>query len=462
MRQPPDAMEPNVELIRPEYIRLGPQGPEVSDRVADVLRAFGTIESVEHGPAPRRREYQQQRLAEILGHARACSPFWAARIPAGRHALWRLPLLHRRDLRAQVQAEGALPLPPEHGELIPNATSGSSGEALTFWCSSLAGAYNEARYSFDDVMSGRDLTLPFTAVSKRFKSVESFERWPSLTGEFWRTGGGRGIPISTRSIEEGIEDILAGPVGHLLTRPAALDALIGHVQRTGRQPERLGEILANSETVTPALRARTREVLGARIADRYSCEELGPIAFQCPTLDTHYHVATSNVLLEAVDDRGRPAPDGRPGNLVVTGLNALATPILRYDIGDVGRLLPRCPCGHAGPALTDLQGRRKGLLRLPDGRRLYCNLSAKALLAAAPVREFRILQTGARTLVIRVVADGALTPAQTEGIAELLRAETSPDFAVQVESVDAIDWGEGGKRITVLNLLDHPLDRLDA
>jgi phenylacetate-CoA ligase len=364
-------MDPKPELIRPEYIRLGPQGPEVSDRAADVLRAFATIEGVEHGPAPRRREYQQQRLAEILGHARACSPFWAARIPAGRDALWRLPLLHRRDLRAQVQAEGALPLPPEHGEPIPNATSGSSGEALTFWSSTLGGAYNEARYAFDDVMSGRDLSLPFTAVSKRFKSVESFDRWPSLTGEFWRTGAGRGIPIAARSIEDGIEDILAGPVGHLFTRPAALDALIDHVLRTGRRPERMGEVLTNAETVTPVLRARAREALGARIADRYSCEELGPIAFQCWALDTHYHVATSSVVLEAVDDRGRPAPDGRPGNLVVTGLNALATPILRYDIGDVGRLLPRCPCGHAGPALTDLQGRRRRLQGAADRPRRH-------------------------------------------------------------------------------------------
>ena len=122
--------------------------------------------------------------------------------------------------------------------------------------------------------------------------------------------------------------------------------------------------------------------------------------------------------------------------------------------------MPRCPCGHAGPALTDLRGRRKGLLRLPDGRRHYCNLSAAALLAVAPVREFRIVQTGLRDIEMRVVTTEALDAAQAEGLAALLRAATSADFAVQVARVDAIDWGEGGKRITVLTLLDDPLDRL--
>lgn len=453
-------MKARLDVIRPEHLRPGPQGPEVYGRAADVLRAFAMIEAVEHGRATRRRDYQQERLAEVLAHARAHSPFWAARIPSDRTALRRLPLLHRRDLRAQVAAEGALPVPPMHGDALPNATSGSSGEALSFWYTALNGAYNQARYAYDDVASGRDLALPFTAVSKRFRAVEHFDRWPTLTGDIWSTGAGRGIPIAGMSVEEGTAAVLAGPVGHLFTRPAALDALLDHVARGGAGPAAIGEILTNAETVTPELRARTRDLLGVRIMDRYSCEELGPMAFQCRALDSHYHVASSNVLLEAVGDAGKPVEDGRLGNLLVTGLQAVATPVLRYDIGDIGRLLPRCPCGHAGPALTDLRGRRKGLLRLPDGRRHYCNLSAAALLAVAPVREFRIVQTGLRDIEMRVVTTEALDAAQAEGLAALLRAATSADFAVQVARVDAIDWGEGGKRITVLNLLDDPLDRL--
>lgn len=448
-------MKARPDLIRPEHLRIGPQGPEVFGQAAATLQAFAMIEAAEHGTPRVRRDYQQQRIAEVLEHARGHSPFWAARIGARRPALWRLPLLKRRELRAQVEAEGALPVPPDHGDVIASATSGATSEPLRFFVTRQNGAYNEARYAFDDIASDRDLGIPLTLMHKRFETVENFDRWPNLTGAIWRTGPAVGLPLGL-AMDEIAERLLAGGMGHVMIRPNQLAALVAYATATGRRPQDVGDVLTIGETIAPGLRARTRAAFGARIADRYTCEEVGPIAFQCWTLDTHYHVASSNVLLETVDEGGRDIAAGKPGNLLVTGLQAMATPLLRYDIGDIARLLPRCPCGHAGPALTDLRGRRKSLLRLPDGRRRYFHLEASRLLAIAPVREFRVLQTDKRTLVLEAAAERALTTTESEAIAALLRAEVSPDFFVRIDQVESIAWGESGKRITVLNLMDDP------
>ena len=60
--------------------------------------------------------------------------------------------------------------------------------------------------------------------------------------------------------------------------------------------------------------------------------------------------------------------DGRMlGNILVTHLHAYATPFIRYEIGDLGVLSPRCKCGHDGPVLSHLVGRGKSLVKHGDG-----------------------------------------------------------------------------------------------
>lgn len=451
-------MEARLDTIRRAHLRPGPQGPEVFGAAADALRAFAMIEAVENGTPKARRDYQQERVTHLLDHARCHSPFWAARIPPGKSALWRLPVLRKAELRAQVAAEGALPVPAEHGPVARAFTSGSTAEPLSLYVTLLNGHYNEARNAFDDIAGGRDLALPMTVVSFKVKQAQALDAWPTLTGEIWHTGPARVLPVAAAAPLEALaEQALDGPLGHLVTMPSVLSAMLDVVERRGRQPDPIGDLLPFGETVWPGLRDRARRLLGARIADRYSCEEVGPIAFQCPTSDAHYHVASSNVLLECVDERGREVAEGRPGNLLVTGLNAVATPVLRYTLGDVARLLPRCVCGHAGPALADLQGRRRSLLRLPDGRRRLWhmgNAASAAWLGIAPVTEVRVTQTGARTLRLEVAAARALTEAERDALAAQLRAETARDFEVSVAQLPRIDWGTSGKRHTVVNLLE--------
>ena len=452
-------MDAQLDLIRPGHVRLGPQGPEVFGQAASVLQAFGTIAAVESGSPRQRREYQQERLAAILDAARAHSPFWACRIPRGRPDLARLPVLTRPQLRTQVEAEGALPVGPEHNGVGSNATSGATAEPLRFFVTGLNGAYNMARYAFDDVVGQRDLSLPITVMHKSFESPRRFDHWPAMTGEIWRTGPGLGLPVTGVTVE-GLLDALGGSdLGHFVTRPPFLAGFLEHLATTGRRPGRVGEMLTLGETVPPELRERARDVLGARIADRYSCEEVGPIAFQCPALDTHYHVASSNVIVETVDERGRVVEDGRIGHVVLSGLNAVATPVLRYDVGDMARLLPRCPCGHGGPALTELRGRRKSLLRTPDGRRQFFRIDSGAMRAIAPVRSCRLVQTGTADLVLQIEAARPIARDERARLAETVAAKVSPLFTVRVEQVAAIDWGPSGKRSEVVNLLDDPIGR---
>ena len=104
---------------------------------------------------------------------------------------------------------------------------------------------------------------------------------------------------------------------YLMTYPSLLAELLNFTLATGRRLAGLREVRAFGETVTPELRAACREVWGVRLVDVYSSTETGYMALQCPDHD-HYHVQSEDVLVEVLDDQGKPCAPGEVGRVVVT------------------------------------------------------------------------------------------------------------------------------------------------
>ena len=100
----------------------------------------------------------------------------------------------------------------------------------------------------------------------------------------------------------------------------------------------------------------------------YSSEEVGLIGSECPNSPGNYHVATSNVVVEVLEDEGFEIGGAKLGRVLVTHLHSYATPFIRYDLGDLASLADRCACGHDGPVLYNIHGRTKSLLKHRDGR----------------------------------------------------------------------------------------------
>lgn len=103
-----------------------------------------------------------------------------------------------------------------------------------------------------------------------------------------------------------------------------------------------------------------RRVFGdVPVLNEYGCVEVGAMAHSCP--HGRLHPAHDSVVVEVVDDDGRPVGPGESGRVLLTPLHARAMPLLRYDVGDRAVLAPedRCPCGRfAGlPLIERLDGR---------------------------------------------------------------------------------------------------------
>jgi phenylacetate-CoA ligase len=105
----------------------------------------------------------------------------------------------------------------------------------------------------------------------------------------------------------------------------------------------------------PAIRKQiSRRWPGATLFDHHGMTEVGPVSYPCPHLPGVLHVIESSYLAEVIDPQStQPTPPGELGELVLTTLGRLGSPLLRYRTGDLVRVhsAGTCPCGAGDAAL---------------------------------------------------------------------------------------------------------------
>jgi len=98
----------------------------------------------------------------------------------------------------------------------------------------------------------------------------------------------------------------------------------------------------------PATRKRIEDGWGARVIDHYGLTEVGPIGFECWQSPGSIHINEQGYIAEIIDpETCKPIPDGQQGELVITNLGRIGSPVIRYRTRDlVVRALAPCTCGR--------------------------------------------------------------------------------------------------------------------
>jgi phenylacetate-CoA ligase len=125
----------------------------------------------------------------------------------------------------------------------------------------------------------------------------------------------------------------------------------------------------------PATRKRLEEAWGAKVYDQVGSTEAGHWGWQC-TAQSGIHVNDALFLIEIEDiETGEPVDKpGKKGKMIVTNLNRLAQPCIRFDSKDVIQWnSDRCGCGRTFRLLeggvsgrTDDITKVKGVLFAPS------------------------------------------------------------------------------------------------
>jgi phenylacetate-CoA ligase len=140
---------------------------------------------------------------------------------------------------------------------------------------------------------------------------------------------------------------------------------------------------------------------GARVFDHHGMTETGPVSHECPEEPGTLHVLERAYLAEVIDQRGRAAPAGEAGELVLTTLGRTGSPVLRYRTGDLVRAeaLGRCACGRHDLALAGgILGRTDEMV-IVRGVNVYPTAVEEVLRGFPDVAEYRVEVDGSRSLV---------------------------------------------------------------
>lgn len=396
---------------------------------------------------------QHRRLVALARHALRHSPQFRQRMiaaglapddlatPAGLRAL---PVLRRRD----VQQAGATlycdTVPKAHLPLNETRTSGSTGEPVVVRRTALSNLMWMAVTLRDHEWHRRDFTARLASIRAHLGRPVRQRNWGPPVSLLHATGPAQAMPITT-DIAQQVEWLVRFGPAYLLVYPSNLAGLVRHCAAAGIRIPGLRQIRTIGETLTDSLRQSTREVLGVEIADAYSSQEIGYVALQCPDSGL-YHVMAEGVIAEVLADDGRPCAAGEIGRIAVTDLTNFATPLLRYDIGDLGEASGPCPCGRGLPTLRRILGRERNLILMPDGRRHWPLVGFGQFREVAPIAQYQLIQHSRTAIEVRLVTERPLTAVEETRLGEVIRNALGAPFALRFVYFESeIPRGPGGK-----------------
>ena len=429
---------------------------------AAVLALIHQFEQSQWWPPETLLAFQLRQLELLLTHASKTVPFYRRRLRAlaelrrGGLTLdrWRrIPLLTRTDIQDAGQDLVSRALPKDHGRTVDASTSGSTGQPVKFKRTSITGLFFDALNLRYHLWHGRDFSAKVAKISRLAD--------PDGPGgsRNWVPGyvSGPTVQLDIRkTISEQLAWLEQVKPDYLLTRSSNLRALLERCGETGLRFPSLREVATMGEVLEPDVRAECREVWGLSIVDAYSTQEVGMIALQCPE-HPHYHVQAESLLVEILDDEGRPCAAGESGRVVVTDLHNFATPLIRYDIDDYAVLGEPCSCGRGLPVIKSVLGRVRNILTLPSGEKLWPSnhlIFTEALGKSIPsLREAQLVQRTLRDIEVKLVVTRPVTAEEEAEAQRALGEALSDAFAFRFVYVDKIPRPRSGKFQAVLSEL---------
>ena len=347
-------------------------------------------------------ELQQKKLRQVLLHAGQYVPFYANHIESKKldntkifSFIKTLPIIDKKFLSENTK----LFISSDSGKLIKFSSSGSSGIRTDCFLSqrevNLDRAIQMRWWQWAGVKFGQSILQ--TGMDKNrsvFKKVKD-------------------LILNTKYIyafKIGVDD-----ANDILNKQPAGSALCGYASSLYTLAE-----LANSnndlknkfnvaiswgDKLFPHYKKKIKDVFGVDVVETYGCAEGIKMASQ---YDSEYmYVMTPNVFMEIVDDEGNNVPDGVVGHIILTSLDRLSMPMIRYRIGDIGYLLPE----HEYPnnlklnykLLGKVIGRDTDVVILPDRSKLTVHSFTGIFEYVTEISQFRVIQKDITSIDIEVI-----------------------------------------------------------
>lgn len=318
------------------------------------------------------RTRQQERLRGLLRTVGTSNRFWqakwqAAGVDSAQAELSQLPLTTKAELIADHQTHSPygsnLTFPiAEYSRFCQ--TSGTTGQPLR-WLDTpdswqwMLGCWEQI-FELAGVRADDRLAFPFS-FGPFLGFWAAFEGAARL-GRLCLPAGGMSSESRLKFIEENQATVVCCTPTYAL-RLAEVAAELAKEPGHGTAAEmfksvRLLIVAGEPGGSVPSIRQRIEETWQARVIDHWGMTEVGPLASECVENPGGLHVLETECIAEIIDsdtgqvlsvECGARNSDGSPirGELVITNLGRVGSPMIRYRTGDIVEVDPQpCPCGR--------------------------------------------------------------------------------------------------------------------
>jgi phenylacetate-CoA ligase len=364
---------------------------------------FWLVDRLRGGPVRRQYDDVSDRMASgrdardglqrLIEHATSTTAFY------GRYrgkAFEDLPIINSKLVKADRAAFESSSY--RGARLHRIETSGSTGVPLT-----LDQDQTKRARAIADLLYFND--LGGYRVGDRLMWLRSWRYFPK--SRLWRAARNI-VPVDKVGMDDTVREqvvrtLRSGHVDAVLGAASTLWSLTRFMEARGVDPAdyRLKVVISGAETLQPEVRARIERAFGCPVVDRYANEENGVLASSRPGIDGLLLNRASYHFEFLEPERDVPQRAGLPARLVITDLHGSATPLIRYDTGDLAIVDPAD--GDVARSLISVDGRRIDVLYDSAGGMVSPGTISRYMAERFEVDQFQIVQEGATSFVLRVV-----------------------------------------------------------
>ncbi len=201
-------------------------------------------------------------------------------------------------------------------------------------------------------------------------------------------------------------------------------------------------ISTSSENFSDAERNAMEEAFNCKVFDQYGSAESVVFASECAF--GKKHISVEYGLLEILNENGKITPTGE-GEFIVTTLLNDVMPLIRYRIGDLGKVSNEpCPCGRHTPIIEQLYG-KVGAVIVTKEKRVPTAAISIAFEYLKNIKNAQIIQNAPDKVVVNLATKPGFNQDEENFMLWELKKMLSDDMEIEVNHVNSIPSGKNGK-----------------
>jgi phenylacetate-CoA ligase len=411
------------------------------------------IEELQYKSKAEIENYQDERLNKILLHAYETVPYYNKNLKESEVVIdgnvnlanfSRIPILTKEIIRQ----EGNNLYSNDYKSRKPyeNTSGGSTGEPVKFIQDKQYWQMNIANKFYFNRLLGKDIGEKEIDLwgSERdiFKNTLSLKE--KKTNLLYNRTFLNAFKVDEDKMKKFVSEINRVKPISMWVYVESIDLLARFIEEKGLEVYSPKFIISTAGTLFPEIRERVETVFECPVYNQYGSREVGPLAVECEYRQG-LHCFPWSQKLELIDDEKRK-------RIIVTDLTNYSMPLIRYNIGDVGKEVKasECKCGRNSLLFQEISGRVINHFITKELDIVHGQYFIHLFYFRAWIQKFQVVQKDYDLIKVYIILNKEKNERDMADIENKIKFVMGKDCKVEFEFVDEIEPTKSGKYLYTL------------